>query len=1473
MDAIPHSAPILHALLAPELGPLFWRPSRLGYDSAWTAHVPFAHWIVGATRPRMLVELGTHNGVSYAGFCEAVVQCQLATRCYAVDTWEGDEHAGLYGEEVYSDLRRFHDQRYAAFSDMLRCTFDAALEYMPDGSIDLLHIDGCHGYEAVRHDFESWLPKLSDRAVVLFHDTNVRERHFGVWRLFAELGERYPSFEFLHEHGLGVVAVGQNAPEDVAGLCAVRDPAVINAVRERFSQLGERWRFEVQLANATRDLKASNLRQHAVENDRMRARAAQRSAEARRSASVAYAEADRLSTELLAARHEIERLRQEASRLADERDGWARAHYEMASACAETVSARDWAAYDRDRFRAERDRLIAENQRIGQELAQRRRTAAPPRSAIRRKLRTGARMAWWAASLQLRRRMRQRARLRHELALLAGSHLFSPGWYLNHYPDVAASDVDPALHYLERGLAERRNPGPLFDSASYLASYPDVAGSGMAPLIHYLRHGAAEGRMIQPVDEPVTAAPPPPPARVELPIPLLRPPAIMPPPAPGDVPAPPAPPTTALRLLYLIGEAGTPGAVYRVIRPGRAAERAGASVTRYPVTEAIARRDDILAADVVVIWRAAWNPDVAAALEAARQSGAKVVFDVDDLMVEPDVARLDVIDGIRTQLIPEQSARDHFTRVRDTMAQCEFCIAPTDELAWHMRRHGKPTFVLPNGYDEDTLRVSRRAVRQRRREPRDGLFRIGYAVGSRTHQKDFAVAAESVGRILREYPHCRLVLFTSHIDFMPLLDISEFPALAGLEARIEWRMIVPLAQLPTELARFDVNLAPLEVGNEFCEAKSELKYFEAALVDVVTIASPTGPYARAIVPGVSGFLARGSDDWHHALRALVADPHLGPRMARAAYLGALWQYGPERRVEMMASILDQVRGGPAAAWAFALDAHRATMPRRSPQVPRGEVVFEADTLVDADVTVIVPLYNYAHHVIEALDSVRTQTLAALELIVIDDASTDDSLAVALDWVRRHAARFTRVAVLRNTANAGLGLTRNAGFAAAETPYVLPLDADNRLHPACCEALLAAANTSGAAFVYPVIQEFGEARGLMGSLPYAPARLVGVPYIDAMALVSVAAWACVGGYWDGRHGWEDYEFWCRMAEYGLNGQQVPGAPLADYRVHRGSMLQSVTEARHIKPLVMAEMARRHPWLSLVDARLHAAPAPVDAAAVGGLEALLPLLRCPETGQALRLDAAAGCLVSEDGTRRWPVVAGRPVLFSGLPMPNVLPDAHHSNPLPASALALIRDAGGPVLNLSAGGTAERLPNVIEAEAAIFRNTGVVADAHHLPFADAAFAGVVVLNAFEHYRDPRRVAAEILRVLRPGGRVLVHTAFLQPLHEAPAHYFNCTRYGLEEWFSAFDTERVFVSENFGPAYAVSWLAYEARAALDRDISTDAGRAFAATPVGQFADLWTDPAGRDADARWQDLQRLSEPSQEAIAAGFEYVGRRPLA
>lgn len=194
------------------------RPSFLPFSS-WHEHGPFAMWLVENLAPRVIVELGSHFGYSYFCMCQAVVANGLDTRCYAVDTWQGDEHAGNYGAEIFANVSA-QNKQYEGFSTLLRKRFDEALADVADGYVDLLHVDGRHFYEDVKEDFESWMPKLSPRAVVLFHDTAYYKRGFGVHRYWAELTQHYPSLNFLHCNGLGVLFVGSDMPEQIKELIA-----------------------------------------------------------------------------------------------------------------------------------------------------------------------------------------------------------------------------------------------------------------------------------------------------------------------------------------------------------------------------------------------------------------------------------------------------------------------------------------------------------------------------------------------------------------------------------------------------------------------------------------------------------------------------------------------------------------------------------------------------------------------------------------------------------------------------------------------------------------------------------------------------------------------------------------------------------------------------------------------------------------------------------------------------------------------------------------------------------------------------------------------------------------------------------------------------------------------------------------------------------------------------------------------------
>lgn len=235
-----------------------FRPERLALTPPWVGHIPFAAFLVEAKNPRVLVELGTHTGNSYFAFCQAVKEKQLATTCFAVDTWQGDAHAGLYDNRVFEDVSAFNSGRFDGFSQLMRMTFDEAAGTFDNGSIDVLHIDGLHFYETVRHDFETWLPKLAQGAIVLFHDTQVRERGFGVWKLWEELRAQYERhIEFTHSNGLGVLQLpcgDQGAYMDWLTL----EPSRRRGFIDYFAALGQHTMIRLDYEAARAEIEALN---------------------------------------------------------------------------------------------------------------------------------------------------------------------------------------------------------------------------------------------------------------------------------------------------------------------------------------------------------------------------------------------------------------------------------------------------------------------------------------------------------------------------------------------------------------------------------------------------------------------------------------------------------------------------------------------------------------------------------------------------------------------------------------------------------------------------------------------------------------------------------------------------------------------------------------------------------------------------------------------------------------------------------------------------------------------------------------------------------------------------------------------------------------------------------------------------------------------------------------------------------------
>lgn len=287
---------------------------------------------------------------------------------------------------------------------------------------------------------------------------------------------------------------------------------------------------------------------------------------------------------------------------------------------------------------------------------------------------------------------------------------------------------------------------------------------------------------------------------------------------------------------------------------------------------------------IVVVFRAPYDSSfgVEAFFAYTRRNGIKVVFDVDDLVFDPDIVHR--IDAFHRLSEGEKALyMDGVRKYRRMLLESDLVSVTTKYLADEVQKLGKPVAIIRNSINAEQLKVAGRILAERAAGTKADPITVGYFSGSKTHQKDFAQAEAALLRVMCEIPELRLLI-------VGFLDLGE--PWREFESRIDRRDFLPYLEMLEVLGRCNINIAPLDVDNPFCESKSELKYFEAAIVEVPTVASATEPFRAAIESGTTGFIASDEGEWYAALKALASDPALRARMGRAARASAIERFGP-----------------------------------------------------------------------------------------------------------------------------------------------------------------------------------------------------------------------------------------------------------------------------------------------------------------------------------------------------------------------------------------------------------------------------------------------------------------------------------------------------------------------------------------------------------------------------------------------------
>ncbi len=277
----------------------------------------------------------------------------------------------------------------------------------------------------------------------------------------------------------------------------------------------------------------------------------------------------------------------------------------------------------------------------------------------------------------------------------------------------------------------------------------------------------------------------------------------------------------------------------------------------------------------------------------AHELGKPVIFDADDLIFDP--ALVEWHRGVdHLSAAERQSHIEGVRRYRKTLFACDAAMMATPLLAQAARELGRPAYVHRNGLGNEMLALAEQLYTQRQsHQPRQTLV-IGYGSGTPTHDVDFEEATAALVDILSRYSQVELWIAG------PLTvsqELAEFGKRVVRFPVTDWRAWFEL------LGQMDIALAPLEMGNIFCRAKSEIKFVEAAVLGVPVVASNIDPFKDSMTNGHDGFLAGNEDEWNRALTLLIEKPEQRLQIGENARRTALQRYSVKTRARELSELL------------------------------------------------------------------------------------------------------------------------------------------------------------------------------------------------------------------------------------------------------------------------------------------------------------------------------------------------------------------------------------------------------------------------------------------------------------------------------------------------------------------------------------------------------------------------------------------
>ncbi|NTW27501.1 MAG: glycosyltransferase family 4 protein [Candidatus Moranbacteria bacterium] len=285
--------------------------------------------------------------------------------------------------------------------------------------------------------------------------------------------------------------------------------------------------------------------------------------------------------------------------------------------------------------------------------------------------------------------------------------------------------------------------------------------------------------------------------------------------------------------------------------------------------------------EIFVFHRVLYTPKVKELLEKIKAAGKEIIFETDDLVY--DAKYLEHMDYFKVMNSFEKKLYENGVG-GEILADpaVKVCTTTTKFLAEKLREHNKEVFIVPNRLSKKDVEIAEAILKAKKLMPEKlQAVKIGYFSGALSHNKDFATITEVLMLLMEKHENLELFLVGP-------LDIES--KLQKFADRIKQFPYTAREKHFANVASVDINIAPLEIGNPFCESKSELKFFEAGIVGVPTVATATQPFFDAISDGEDGFVANDTEQWTLKLEKLISDKDLRAAMGKKAREKSLERY-------------------------------------------------------------------------------------------------------------------------------------------------------------------------------------------------------------------------------------------------------------------------------------------------------------------------------------------------------------------------------------------------------------------------------------------------------------------------------------------------------------------------------------------------------------------------------------------------------